>query len=330
MPSNPEVERRIAARFAALRSLRGLSMSGFAKEIGLTKGQVSNIQRARSPLRYLNARRALQALAPPGIHVPHTTPFNPIWLFGISDWPIQLEWPMLLPEPVSIGLDLTIRFSQFVEDHLALLQVFASDNPENARLPESWLKPYALHWLWCHHRVARARRGDSTLFDIIGPSAQDKAGESSDARRVLEWIKQPDSGMASVGHKPGIRMHEPAPQANENKSPEVLTGVSEYGKREGMKSPMLDLLNRLKRATSQPGSKTVLADYMKVKPANISQWLHGHQEPSGGTALRLLHWVEQQEAQQKQSPGSVSAPPRPTTQSKKANEKQSKSGLPKT
>lgn len=89
-----------------------------------------------------------------------------------------------------------------------------------------------------------------------------------------------------------------SPQAADEKtSNQVLTSVSEYGKYDAMKSPMRHLLDRLSRATSERGAKTRLAAYMKVKPANISQWLSGKRVPSGETTLELLHWVEKQERQ---------------------------------
>jgi DNA-binding transcriptional regulator YiaG len=330
MPSNPEVERKIATRFAELRSLRNFSLSEFAKEIGLTKDQVSNVERARSPLRYVNARRALQAVTTNNIHrPPYLLPFNPLWLSGTSDWPIQLDWPILLPMPESIGLDFTLRFSQFVQDHLPLLQIFASDNPENARLPESWLEPYAYHWAVYTSNLGKALKVRDALFEIVAVSARDKAAVSSPARRVLQSLKKTGQGLAWIEYSTGIRIHEdklPPP----NLSKKDLAEIRELANMPGMQSDIEGLRRRLNRATAQRGVKTALAVYLTVPLSCVSDWLSGKREPGGDTTLKLLRWVMQQEAQQKQSPGSAETPPGPTTQSKKANEKQSKSGLPKT
>ncbi len=81
-----------------------------------------------------------------------------------------------------------------------------------------------------------------------------------------------------------------------------LTAITEVGKFKTMKSPMANLLERLNKATSRPGAKSELAKKFGVPLSNVSQWLSGKREPGGGTTLKLLNWVEQQERQQKESP----------------------------
>jgi DNA-binding transcriptional regulator YdaS (Cro superfamily) len=77
----------------------------------------------------------------------------------------------------------------------------------------------------------------------------------------------------------------------------VLTMVSESVKQSPMKAQLPSLLERLKKATEERGSKSALAAYLGLPLASISQWLSGDREPGGETTLRLLHWVEQQERQ---------------------------------
>jgi transcriptional regulator with XRE-family HTH domain len=80
---------------------------------------------------------------------------------------------------------------------------------------------------------------------------------------------------------------------------------------------------RLTRAVSAYGAKSALAREFNVTPASVSEWLSGESSPTAETTLRLLHWVEDYEAQQKESPGrAVTRPERKTQVSKSQYEKQ--------
>ena len=300
MHSSPEAERKIAARFIELRQLRDMSQSQFAKAIGLTRAQLSNIERAKSPLRYVNAIPALRANGESDSNSPIPYPFNPLWLFGSVDWPILLDWPMLLPHPESIGLSLPLRFSQFVAEQLPLLQIFASETPEHARLPESWLTPYASHHHAWHRRRDRALTADSLLIDIIAPSAYNIAHASPVARRVLQGIKQCTLGMAIIDHLTGKRIdHDELPPARLTK--QERTEIEEVCNPNHPGVPeMYRLQERLQRATAPKGVKQQLAIYLTATPATIDDWLSGR-GPDGETTLRLLRWLEHQEAEQERA-----------------------------
>ena len=248
------------------------------------------------PLRYRDALKWLPGFQHPNPFADDNGPINPLWLAdGIE--PVHLANPLWLPHATDVGLPDDITFLQFTTKFCRQLLGICS-SPPVPDFPLEWLAPY-LAFMDGLTQKATTLRDRLATFD----AALDVAITRS-------------------------RTHG-QPSTEKEFSNNLLTDVSESIKSHGMKSPMLDLLDRLKRATSQPGSKTVLAAYMKVNPANLSQWLHGHQKPSGETTLRLLQWVEQHEAQQKQSAGSVSAPPAPKTQSQRSNEKHSKSGPPK-
>ncbi|MBI5384894.1 MAG: helix-turn-helix domain-containing protein [Verrucomicrobia bacterium] len=98
---------------------------------------------------------------------------------------------------------------------------------------------------------------------------------------------------------------------------EGLTQYPQEGKNVAVQPILPRLLERLRQATAARGSKTKLAAWLGVSPQKVTDWLSGRVEPSGETTLRLLHWVEQQERQQQQSPGSAAARPGPKTQSKR-------------
>ena|ERR1044071_2689736 len=75
-----------------------------------------------------------------------------------------------------------------------------------------------------------------------------------------------------------------------------LPNISESVNHLDVKAQLPNLLERLRKATAARGTKSALAKYLKVPLASVSQWLSGEREPGGETTLRLLQWVEQQEA----------------------------------
>ncbi|HOX59000.1 MAG TPA: helix-turn-helix transcriptional regulator [Candidatus Paceibacterota bacterium] len=118
-------------------------------------------------------------------------------------------------------------------------------------------------------------------------------------------------------------IHQDAAPHKES-SNRVLTDVAASGNVAAMQDQMRQLRARLFKVTAVRGQKAALAKWLGVSLSSISTWLAGKREPGGETALRLLHWVEQQEAQRKQSPGSVSPLPGPKTQVRKSYEKRTK------
>ena len=284
-PSNLDTERRISARFIELRQLRHQSQRNLANAIGLTRTQLQSIERGRSALRYIHATRALGADAFAAERWPGIPPFNPLWLYGLSDWPIAATWPILLPDPVSIGLGLNLRFSDFVNTNMPMLQAFASETPENARLPESWLEPYAIHWRQYHGMAGLASSADSTLLAIIGPSAAKLSPTSTTAQRVLQTLKNHTQGMEWID------------DLNQQESVKhVLTDIVCQDNINPMQDQMQKLRDRLTMATAIRGQKAALSKWLGVSMSSVSTWLAGTKEPSGETTLRLLQWVEQQKA----------------------------------
>lgn len=69
-----------------------------------------------------------------------------------------------------------------------------------------------------------------------------------------------------------------------------------------------DLLTALRAKTSEKGAKAALAKDLKVPHARVSEWLSGKKRPGGETTLRLLHWVQQAEAQQTKNPAGAITP----------------------
>lgn len=77
-----------------------------------------------------------------------------------------------------------------------------------------------------------------------------------------------------------------------------LTELYESANYGGVKTQMAGLLARLRKATRERGSKSLLAEFLGVPLANVSQWLSGQREPGGEYALKMLRWVEKREKRQ--------------------------------
>jgi transcriptional regulator with XRE-family HTH domain len=78
----------------------------------------------------------------------------------------------------------------------------------------------------------------------------------------------------------------------------LLTGVAVSGKLAPVKSQLKSLLADLNRLTTEPGTKTKLADFLGAPLTSVSRWLSGEREPGGETTLQMLRWVQEQERQQ--------------------------------
>lgn len=88
------------------------------------------------------------------------------------------------------------------------------------------------------------------------------------------------------------------------------------------------LRKRLLLITGKSGVKSDLAQNLGVSRSALSQWLSGGTTPTAETTLRLLEWVTEEEAKQK-NPERVSARPgRQTRKGNSSNEKANPSHRP--
>lgn len=84
-----------------------------------------------------------------------------------------------------------------------------------------------------------------------------------------------------------------------------LTDSETSSKSVAVKAQLPELLERLKKATAQPGQKTALANFLskqsgpKIPLASVSRWLSGEREPGGEVTLKMIRWCELQERQPK-------------------------------
>jgi len=134
-------------------------------------------------------------------------------------------------------------------------------------------------------------------------TTRNQAGELRGRARMVAAFEQENAGR----------------EAAEIRERKMLTETASSAKLAPVKSQLDNLLSRFNRLIKEPGNKTELADYLGASLASVSRWVSGKREPGGQTQLKMLHWVERHERQQKQSPGSVPPPPGRKTQVRKSD-----------
>jgi transcriptional regulator with XRE-family HTH domain len=115
------------------------------------------------------------------------------------------------------------------------------------------------------------------------------AGVSQGA--VFKWLRSTIPGAAEL-HKFAQSQDLPVEWFFSELTYQALSLTTET-----VRPVMPKLIERLKRATAQRGSKTALAKWLGVHRQCVTDWLSG-QEPGGEMTLRLLQWVELQERKQ--------------------------------
>jgi hypothetical protein len=98
-------------------------------------------------------------------------------------------------------------------------------------------------------------------------------------------------------------------------------------------TPILDaVIRRIVLATKLHGKRTTLAKFLKVPNSRVSEWLNHAVTPGAEITLRLIQWVELEEAKQaKKSRHDARTPRRQKTRSTQSNyaKRKSKTGPPR-
>ena len=113
--------------------------------------------------------------------------------------------------------------------------------------------------------------------------ASSRKFHEDNAKKIGEWKKTPRVNIPPAWAERTVKSN--------------LTSYPPEGKSEDVKPILPKLIERLKKATQERGSKTKLASWLGVTPQKVTDWISERVEPSGETTLKLLHWVEQQERQ---------------------------------
>jgi len=152
------------------------------------------------------------------------------------------------------------------------------------------------------------------LIDEATASGSIKDQDLLDWRRVHEFV---------MAHTDEFlrRYRRFFPVIKESGKKELLTDTANHVKVGLVRSQLDNLLQDLNRLTKEPGKKTELADYLGAPLASVSRWLSGDREPGGETTLRMLEWVQAEEAKPKSPGGGTTPPERKTQLSKSVYEK---------
>jgi transcriptional regulator with XRE-family HTH domain len=283
----------ICRRLREFRLRTKLSQVAFANEVGLDSARLASYEHGRAPVKYGLARLLSVAFK-----------VNLEWLATGKGGLIDLR-------PVSdvafVDANPEDRFGQVFDEHLAEGKPFHDYATTVFYLPPKNARYVLLRQLQDDVKEWLCRVPDDKLAGFVAKVIKHSEGLITKypySPEDLLWQRVVEIDEAACGSE----------KLAKNK---LLTNITATGNVSPVKSTMANLLDRLNKATSQRGMKSELAKVMGVPLSNISQWLSGEREPGGETTLRLLHWVEQQERQQK-SPGGVKAPPEPKTQVRKS------------
>lgn len=130
-------------------------------------------------------------------------------------------------------------------------------------------------------------------FPVMTAEAKARADALINANRLTNFV----DAWAAVRDVLFTLPAPPATASSQNDEKKDLTNVVLSATRGDVQTQMQKFLERLKKATSQRGQQTALADFLGVHRVSVSKWLSGKKEPGGEITLKMLQWVEQQERQ---------------------------------
>ena len=224
------------------------------------------------PMRYTQARVLLETFTEGRFHY---TDINPLWLAnGIN--PKRLINPLYLPPIGAItGEEKDITFSKFVEKYRSVITCLSKENPDPV-LPESWLLSYLRLISMLQVKSIQTLSMITFFGKLLSGSARQFLPHSKEADEILRLYEKLEN--------------PPATEKN------ILHSSSEFHNIENVESEIQELLNKVRRLTEPKGMRTRLASDLGVPLPRISEWLAGKYEPSGAVTLKLLKWVQEQEA----------------------------------
>ena len=257
-PMVSEREKIIGARLRAFRETLQIPRAKFAVAIGFGSERIASIEAGRAPLRY----EVFQAVS-------HRYQLSPYWLAegvgspkhggAFDETPLAKE-----VHPRSLFSE---AYAKFIGGDLTQLQTQTSKQWQELRLNLSKVDAFL-----------ELTMGDDLVRERYKPA-------------VVRQMKALESLLTKM--RADIRFRRAVRSKLQKTEKRVLTEVTPERNVAGMTEIAL-LLQRLKRALVGV-KKGDLARSLKVPLPRVSEWLSGRVMPSGETALRLLHWVEQRE-----------------------------------
>jgi DNA-binding transcriptional regulator YiaG/DNA-binding XRE family transcriptional regulator len=253
--------------------------------VGMDRAAIVRIELGRAPLKYKAARAII-----------HFLEGNPVWV-ATGRGKSRPSFP--LPMASDLGVDDNASFSEVFDAHFSKYFGFPSQSAKadsseaamqlslsasirhdligvlNERLklwfrqvPDTSLMEFMQSLVKC---------GDLLIVGFGRDDWKEELARRGRMDALDSTANPPNAGGAAAEQVRNKMLTEVTPERN-------LSGMTEIA----------FLLQRLKRAL-EGVKKGDLARSLKVPLPRVSEWLSGRVMPSGETALRLLHWVEQRE-----------------------------------
>ena len=275
-------EREVCGRLADRRRASRMTQDEFAAAILLTRAQLTNIESMRVPLRFWPGWRACKKLN------------------------INQRWLSTGELPSSPFFDLDLKEHQLNIAETALFSVVC-----RGRLHTDLELRSELAWSIGQYQSsgdAMTHDYGETLIEIVKvflskiPEAE-RAGALATLRGQMVAGAASDK-IVSLAQLKVIRQRH-AQAVGKNTTPAGVQFANDkidvdalvtLGESVSVKAQWPGLLERLKKATKARGVASALARELDVPLASVSRWLNGKREPSGDITLKLLRWVERQEA----------------------------------
>jgi transcriptional regulator with XRE-family HTH domain len=282
-----DLERAICARVRRFRESVKWSQPDFAKEIGISRDQLANIEYARSPLRYSL-----------GVTICQVFEINGQWLVtgeGKMQGGSPALWVVEFP-PQNYYLN---TFSEVYYQWPDLFKPEEQKSVESISKPTQGFDPEACLmrsvYYWFHYNKIPNALQAEIFAKRIADFADKVLDEYRHSGKAI-MPKWPANSFPFIPKNP-LEKIPAGIESSDKHEIKRLTITSEVRKVSDVKSEIQKLLERVRALVSAKGMKAKLATSLGVPQSRLSEWLGGKCDPSGETTLRLLHWVEQQERQ---------------------------------
>jgi transcriptional regulator with XRE-family HTH domain len=276
-------EQEICERLAARRRYSGESQQAFAGQIGLTRNQLANIESARVALKFWTGWRVCALLD-----------VNPVWL-ARGTHPDRPFYDLDLREyKLSIAAD--ALFSEVMNGVLARAFSLVDSAPKGAAFviprPE-----------WLADLIRKAQQWETEAARMEDEAAMRRKKVEDTVLHIREALSYYRLHPEDAGGRQTAGLLREAQQYLKEFGVDIgYSNAKSHAVQTGTKSLWKMLQQRLLALTAEKGRKQELAAAMDVTPGAVSQWLStgvSHTTPIAETTLRLLQWVEQEEAKQK-------------------------------